>query len=671
MKKFFLFLLIFGSFNNFSKAQSSTCPDDLIPKRFMSNGKMGFVDLFDNWKINPKYFEVSPFEGRFAKVRFGNTYGMVNCEGKEVVPPEFDELSFFSFGRIWAKNAKGWFLWDSSGTQLTETAFDDFKRASIWHSYAWVLSDGKWKILNEQDGHLICEKEFTTIKLLSDTLSLVSNDSYFGIINHKNCNFKIPESIVHAQKVSSKFIKLRFRDKKYDIINLEGESILQEPYDEIESAGNGLAKVKSNNKWGLITPSGKEILPIEYDSIKSYHHGRLALKKEGKWFYINEKLYPINDSLYDIASDYISKGAFVKKDNYWALINHDGELIYSDLDSIVYNKGLLFAQKDSRWKLLPNTMDSESFEQINFSDDTEKSRVMQNGKWGIYDFINLKWHIASTYSEISFISEEKLLVKKNSNSGLIDINGNVILPISFSMMNWQAGFRNNLFIVRANNYQLINEKGKAILESNFPIRRQGSLFLLEDEKKKYLYEYDGDLIFEDKVDSILVLNGSDYFAIKAKDKWGLMDVKGNELLDTDFDELRVLSDKYIALKTDENWEIFKQDGKKLIGEDQNIIDLKEVLNNSFIVKTAEQMLWIDNNSKVLAKGIEEYVILNTGQIAIKYKSHWELRSDEGKKISDMKFESIDKKNGSVLLRSNSKLYQVNTSNKLNIYLPFD
>lgn len=671
MKKHLLVLLICTGGYFISKSQSSSCPDDLIPKRFMSNGKMGFVDLFDNWKIKPKYFEVSPFENRFAKVRYGNSYGMINCKGEEVVPPEYEELGFFSFGRIWAKDDKGWHLWDSSGRKLTETPFDEYKRASIWHSYAWVNRNEKWQILNEVNGEIICEKKFTTLKLLSDTLSLVSNDNYFGIINHKNCKFKIPESIVHAQKVSSEFIKLRFRNGKYDIINLKGESILKRPYDQIQSAGSGLAKVKLNDKWGLITPRGKEILTIEYDSIRTYHHERLALKKSGKWFFINEKLFPINDSLYDMVSDYISEGAIVKKDNYWSLIDPSGKPVYSDLDSIVYNKGLLFGLKNSKWFLLPEKKENEHFAEINFKDRNEASRVKNDGEWGIYNFSDASWLIAPVYSKLDFITNNKLIAKNDNKLGLINTDGNVVIPIEYSKLEWQIGFRNNLFLAQNDKFKLINEKDRSILQSDYPIKRQGSLFVLRDDKKMYLYELDGDLIFEDKIDSILVLQGSNYFAFQDKGKWGIMEVKGNEIIDSDFTDIRELSDKFIALKTEDFWEIFKKDGGKLINEDFSITEIKETFNNSFIVDTKRGLEWVENTSETLEKSIKDYKVLSSGQIAIYKNKNWYLHNSDGKRIFDKAFTSIDKKNGSEILRSNSKLFQINAKDQITIYLPFD
>ncbi len=632
---------------------------------------MGFVDLFDNWKIKPKYFEVSPFENRFARVRFGNSYGMINCEGKEVVPPKFEELSFFSFGRIWAKDAEGWHLWDSSGTELTKNAYDDYKRASIWHSFAWVKSNDKWKILNEVNGQVICDKEFTSLKLLSDTLSLVSNDSYFAIINHKNCQFKIPEEIVSAQKVSSQFIKLRFRNRLYDIVNLKGESILKNPYHEILSAGNGLAKVRLKDKWGLITPSGKEVLSLEYDSIRSYQYGRLALKKSNKWFFITENLFPVNDSVYDMVSDFFSAGALVKKNGKWSLIDRQGKVLLTGMDSLLYHGGKLFGKNTEKWFLLSEENDSEQFSEINFKDEINLSRVKKDGKWALYDFENSRFLIAPTYTSIEFISNDKFLVKKGGKFGLIDQDRNSLIPIEYNKLEWQPGYRNNLFIAEKGAFKLVNEKNKVILNSSKPILRQCKLFILKDDKKLYLYEADGDLIYEDKVDSIYVMKSSNFFAIRKKGKWGLMDVKGREILDTDYDKIQILSDKHLAMKSDAIWEIFKENGNLLIDRNSKIKELRLVLENSVIADTDIGLIWLDYNSRIQAKGFQEYKILDTGVLALKKANKWLIFDTDGQSLSDIKFDSILNKNGLELLQSNSKQYYINTNGKLSLYLPFD
>ncbi|QNL21126.1 WG repeat-containing protein [Hyphobacterium sp. CCMP332] len=671
MKKLFLLLLLNICVLISTVAQSSSCPDDLLPRRFMSNGKMGFVDLFDNWKIKPKYFEVSPFENRFAKVRFGDFYGMINCEGKEVVPPKFEELSFFSFGRIWAKDAEGWHLWDSSGTELTKIAFDDYKRASIWHSNAWVKKNGKWKILDEVDGQIICEKEFTMVKLLSDTLSLVSNDSYFAIINHKNCQFKIPEEIVNAQKVSTQFIKLRFRNRLFDIINLKGESILKNPYHEILSAGNGLAKVRLGEQWGLITASGREILSLEYDSIKSYHYGRLALKKSGKWFFITENLFPVNDSLYDMVTDFFATGAMVKKANKWSLINREGQVLFAGMDSLLYNSGKLFAKNNNQWFLLPEKAESEKFSDINFKDNINSCRVKKEGKWAVYDFENSIYLIDPEYSSIEFISNEKIMVEKADNFGLIDISENSLIPVEYSNLEWQPGYRNNLFIAKKDDYVLVDEKNKVILNSSYPIIRQGKLFIVKDEKKQYLYQADGDLIYEDKIDSIFVMSSSNFFAIRQKGKWGLMDVKGKEILDRDYDNIQFLTDKHFALESDGIWEVFKENGNLVIDKSLTIKEFVNVFDKSVIVNTENGLIWLDYQSKIIAKNPQEYKILNSRNLAIKKSNQWLLFDREGRSLSNIKFDSILNKNGLELLQSNSKQYHVNSNGKLSVYLPFD
>ncbi|MEQ8359162.1 MAG: WG repeat-containing protein [Cytophagales bacterium] len=671
MKKLFLLLLLNICVLISAVAQSSSCPDDLLPRRFMSNGKMGFVDLFDNWKIKPKYFEVSPFENRFAKVRFGDAYGMINCEGKEIVPPKFEELSFFSFGRIWAKDAEGWHLWDSSGTELTKIAFDDYKRASIWHSYAWVKKNDKWKILDEVNGQILCEKEFTTVKLLSDTLSLVSNDSYFAIINHKNCQFKIPEEIVSAQKVSAQFIKLRFRNRLYDIINLKGESILKNPYHEILSAGNGLAKVRFEEQWGLITASGKEILSLEYDSIKSYHYGRLALKKSNKWFFINENLFPISDSLYDMVSDFFAAGAMVKKDHKWSLIDHEGQLLFKGMDSLVYHNEKLFAKNNEKWFLLPEQDEPEKFSEINFKDKLNLCRVKKEGKWALYDFTNSVYLVEPAYSSIQFISNDKTLVEKAENFGLIDIDGNTLIPIEYSKLEWQPGYRNNLFIAKKDDYVLLNEKNKIILNSTSPIIRQGKLFIVKDEKKQYLYQADGDLIYEDKIDSIHVMNSSNFFAIRQKGKWGLMDVKGKGILDTDYNNIQILTDKYFALQSEGIWEVFKENGNLLIDKNLKIKGFRDVFENTAIVDTENELIWLDYKSKILANKMQDYKFLDSGTLAIKKANEWLLFDKEGQSLSDIKFDSILNKNGLELLQSNSKQYCIYANGKISVYLPFD
>ncbi len=635
---------------------------------------MGFVDLFDNWKINPKYFEVSPFENRFAKVRFGDKYGMINCQGIEVVPPEFDELSFFSFGRIWAKKAEKWYLWDSIGNNLTEKAFDSYERTSVWHTYTWVNQDKRWFVIDENTGKRACDKSFTTIKILSDTLSLVSDDSYYGVFNHKHCRFKIAENIVSAQKVSSRFIKLRYRNKKFDIINLAGESILEQPYDEIISAGNGLAKVKLKEKWGLIKPDGDLILKTEYDSIGFYRNDRLALQKSGKWFYLNEKGIPESDKTFDKAGEFHGKTAIVGNSDRYFLINKSLEPLYKNTyDRIFYHHGIFIGRKESKWQVVSDDETQILFDEINKTDALNQTRTKSNGNWGVYDFENKSWRVPAQYSQIDFLGNDLLKVTKNGVYGIITIDFKNVIAPEYVRLERLLGFNHTLFSgFNGSVYRLLDLKNKVILESTFEINRQDKLFTIKDDKNISIWDETGTLILKDKFDSVIVMGNSKYLAVLKKSQWTMLDYMGQAANKETYNRIKVLSDQHVILENQGGESgIFHANGERITDADKKIDEVIEELDKTFLIKSNGKTELINIYGKSLINNIEDYKKPYSDLLLVELKGMWYIYDQNGRKISDKEFNDLEITNDQVFISLQEKTYRLNPNGSVSLYLPFD
>ncbi len=71
--------------------------DGLMPMR-QRQGKWGFVDRKFRWVIDPHYDGAGPFSEGLADVRSGSKVGYIDKSGREVVPPKYDMAWAFSDG---------------------------------------------------------------------------------------------------------------------------------------------------------------------------------------------------------------------------------------------------------------------------------------------------------------------------------------------------------------------------------------------------------------------------------------------------------------------------------------------------------------------------------------------------------------------------------------------
>lgn len=654
--------------NSYALSQSSSCAQDMLPRRSLQNGKMGFMDLFENWIVNPKYFEVSPYEGSFAKVRFGSHYGFINCKGDEVIKPVYDELGFINKGRTWVRKEADWQLLDTTGNKMNADAFSDYKRTSVWNQVSWAKKSGKWHMLSESDGKYICDKSFTRIRVISDTLSMVSDDSYYGIINHCKCKWKVEESIVKAEKVSSQFIKVTYKNREQDILDMAGNSILPYPVDDIKNAGNGLARIQKDGLWGVITPNGKVVLDVTYENLEAFHQNRMLAKKSGKYLFLNASLKNAFNKSYENAESFFKGVARVKENGKWGLIDLKGSVIIkAEFDSVfVFGNQYLIKQENS-WRI--HDYKDLELNQIDFSDPLAESRVEKDGKWGLYNFETRQWKIPAKYDQInnSFSSHYQVIL--NDKIGILNSEGKIKIPVQYDNLQEIYGPREGMLIgKKGNDYALLNLKGNELIKSSEEIIYSNPYFKIEGEKELFLYKQNASLLFSTKGERIEVIN-SKHIGILNKGKWNVVDENNQELFkDAHFDFMTFENGHYAMKNKDGLWNIYLGNTKVLNAMPIN--EIKEFIGQGYIISSEGKNQWLGFNGKILQSGFKEYIIMENKYIALKFKDTYMLRTIKDKFLTEDYFEAVKVEDGVCLFMKNKKWYKFNKQNELIPFLTY-
>lgn len=82
--------------------------------------------------------------------------------------------------------------------------------------------------------------------------------------------------------------------------------------------------------------------------------------------------------------------------------------------------------------------------------------------------------------------------------------------------------------------------------------------------KAYQYKYslvqDDNLITKNNYESINIID-KDWFAVKKDQKWGIINKKGEYILEPQFPLIQVLSEKYVAVYVDKKWGIINKKGE--------------------------------------------------------------------------------------------------------------
>lgn len=322
---------------------------------------------------------------------------------------------------------------------------------------------------------------------------------------------------------------------------------------------NGLAHILIKDTSYFIDSTGQKA----FDRYINWY-GDYAIVEKDK----SKGLWNMN-GYWHLAADY-SDIKLVSK-NYWR-VSKDGKQTFAGLDGN---------------HILPY------YDQVAYLDG-RYFKIQENNKWGVFDSESKKISIPIQYEQIDYCSkcENKpnyIYAKKDDQWGIVDFNNHILLPFTYKhhayVSNhsdvWVESFSSpqsqliihipsakefkvkdshdyeflgsgELSLSVRGKFGLINQQLDQVLEPIYdkisnPIENlldvyKGPYALLEKDGKKGIYGAAEGIILPVKWDNIQVYG--DYFVVQLKDKYGLYNNQGKELLAVDFSELRPIDESY-------------------------------------------------------------------------------------------------------------------------------
>ncbi len=239
-------------------------------------------------------------------------WGLLDYEGKEVVPAEYEEIyTGYDKQILLFKNGTCYVYKDGELKQTSEEEAygTDPDAALIWDkkrdALALIEGDGTGKAPYSHDG----------LYAVRGATPNGSQDEETGSLTYDN--FTMNYAVAFGDKRLSDFI--------YEITMSENE---------------GLIAVKRNGKWGYVNTEGKEIVPVIYDGVQEERHsvyhnsefdtqksemayvptcGVIAVQKDGKWGYIDKEGREITGFIFEEARPLYQNKAWVKEQGKWGV----------------------------------------------------------------------------------------------------------------------------------------------------------------------------------------------------------------------------------------------------------------------------------------------------------------------------------------------------------------
>lgn len=332
-----------------------------------------------------------------------------------------------------------------------------------YNDFSILTGKNRVCLLNDKNHQIVVidldlnkKTRFTTIgKPLSvHTDFLTSQDIYYyqsdypyrGVIDLKSNKEIIYDKIIDIFQINEKEILIHKVDHRFVIYNLESTELKSSDIDSFAFISEGL------NKY-IVRKGGKTILTNKY--------------LEAIPFIENfQKLYFLNDNCY-----------LIQIDNSWQFVNSKGKKIEnSNLqgnDISIIKKTLWIKNKTQRTLtgIFPSyikgiAVDGDGIEDINVEDSVV---IVRNGdQLNIHKISGKQVQLLSSFSDVDNIrltNNPKIAIfEKKSKSGLMEINGNIIVNAKFDII---ISLNPEFFSVFNTNipyFYLVDYKGKEYLK---------------------------------------------------------------------------------------------------------------------------------------------------------------------------------------------------------------
>ncbi len=246
--------------------------------------KWGFVEETNGKEIIQLTFDdvgETQFYNGFCKVKSGKNWGVIDKNGKEIIPFNYPDLCVLSHGLFGLKIGKTWKVVNQKGVDVSSEIYENLYSPS-----------------SEIDENL-------------KIVAVVKKDKKYGAID---CNGNVLVPFVYSNIESFSDGKAVVKKSKFGFVNAEGEEFIPCKYEWATSFSEGLACVMTDKKngygYGYINEKNEVVIPFIYKDASSFRngiaHGRLKDVEHSLYGYFDKTGEPLTAYCYSSANDFNS-----------------------------------------------------------------------------------------------------------------------------------------------------------------------------------------------------------------------------------------------------------------------------------------------------------------------------------------------------------------------------
>jgi WG containing repeat len=303
----------------------------------------GYLDTAANLRIKPQFDYALDLVNEVGIVKCGNKWGVVNRQGKQVIPCNYDEIHFLEntdnkIIRLYVQKPK-YGLIDTLGQLAVGAMYDQI--GSFCENRLAVMRAGLWGYANNE-GTEVIPCRFRQVNDFSEGLAAAKLGRFWGYID-KQGNVVVDFKYKSAGKFQGGMAVVQ-TEKGFGYINSKDQWEIPAIYDEAQDFEKGVARVRITDRWGMIDRQNNWVLRPRYHSITAFNQHGLAVaaaSDDGKrQTLINRQGLPIMNQTYDEIQPFQEGMAVVRRGNNYGYIDTSGKLKIEAL----YNRAEPFSE---------------------------------------------------------------------------------------------------------------------------------------------------------------------------------------------------------------------------------------------------------------------------------------------------------------------------------------
>ena len=330
------------------------------------------------------------YEKNALKVQKADKFGLIDLNGKELLPIEYDEISAIKGVKnvLITRKDDLYGLVDNLGNIIIENKYAEITTVDDKYEHGFIVknSEGKYGLIS-YDKKQVLEEKYNEIKHVYGNNQYIANENGNWIVVNSSGETVLASGAENIVAINGDLYVVQ-TDGKYGIVDNQNNQKVDPTYDGLEYAFSDYYIAKKDDKYGIINSNNETKVEFKYKSIYYDEEGNYiqAEKEDYTEDLMNSNLeVKVSGIVSEINNElnYIK----VREGNDYKYYNFKFE--EKDSKDILTSNSLFLSKKDDKYGFV-NQYGVVVVDYI-YDDATEQNKygfaaVKKDGKWGAINF---------------------------------------------------------------------------------------------------------------------------------------------------------------------------------------------------------------------------------------------------------------------------------------------